>query len=261
MPCWPSSSPSLRARRVSSGVSTWPSGRSTRRGRRCMAATPAVGSGCFSSAGASRTAAATPDAAARRSSWRGNRPKWRARTPSPSTRPTCWGSSRSRRRALRGTSVRWPWHALRPTRWRAAGSGRSRATWDGPVTPRAMTTARSCSSSSHATNGCPTGGTGAHGSPGGRSRGACARVATSTRRSARSSCCSTSWTASARRTGTSSRSSGSALLALDRADEARPYLARAWSLLANDAGLRADEPERLARLRALGLGEDAQTEP
>ena len=54
---------------------------------------------------------------------------------------------------------------------------------------------------------------------------------------------------------------GECLLALDRADEARPYLARAWSLLANDAGLRADEPERLARLRALGLGEDAQTEP
>jgi tetratricopeptide (TPR) repeat protein len=42
------------------------------------------------------------------------------------------------------------------------------------------------------------------------------------------------------------------LLALGRSDEAQPFFARAYAELANDPYLRADEPERLERLRSLG---------
>lgn len=42
------------------------------------------------------------------------------------------------------------------------------------------------------------------------------------------------------------------LLALGRPAEARPHFARAHALLSADAGLAAQAPERLARLRALG---------
>jgi hypothetical protein len=38
---------------------------------------------------------------------------------------------------------------------------------------------------------------------------------------------------------------------LDRAVAAQPNFARAFDLLARDAGLQASEPERLARLRRL----------
>jgi len=48
------------------------------------------------------------------------------------------------------------------------------------------------------------------------------------------------------------------LLALGRADEARPFFARAHAELASDVHLAADEPERLERLQSLGLD---QTEP
>jgi tetratricopeptide (TPR) repeat protein len=41
------------------------------------------------------------------------------------------------------------------------------------------------------------------------------------------------------------------LLALGRADEGRPFFARAHEVLSADAGLRAGEPERLERLRSL----------
>jgi tetratricopeptide (TPR) repeat protein len=45
---------------------------------------------------------------------------------------------------------------------------------------------------------------------------------------------------------------GACLLALGRVDEARPFLGRAYAELSGDAGLQADEPERLERLRSLG---------
>lgn len=45
---------------------------------------------------------------------------------------------------------------------------------------------------------------------------------------------------------------GECLLALDREEEARPYFARAHAVLANDPWLKRDQPERLARLAALG---------
>ena len=41
---------------------------------------------------------------------------------------------------------------------------------------------------------------------------------------------------------------------MDRAADARPYLARAASLLGADAQLLDQEPDRIARLRRLGLG-------
>ncbi len=44
------------------------------------------------------------------------------------------------------------------------------------------------------------------------------------------------------------------LLALGRADEARPFFARAYAELCVDPRLRADEPERLKRLESLGHG-------
>jgi len=47
---------------------------------------------------------------------------------------------------------------------------------------------------------------------------------------------------------------GECLLAMDRAADARPYLARAASLLGADAQLLDQEPDRIARLRRLGLG-------
>jgi tetratricopeptide (TPR) repeat protein len=45
---------------------------------------------------------------------------------------------------------------------------------------------------------------------------------------------------------------GECLLALDRAEEARVYFARAHALLSAEAGLAEAEPERLARLTRLG---------
>jgi tetratricopeptide (TPR) repeat protein len=42
------------------------------------------------------------------------------------------------------------------------------------------------------------------------------------------------------------------LLALDRAQEAQPYFAKAYEILAQDTWLAEKEPERLARLRELG---------
>ena len=42
------------------------------------------------------------------------------------------------------------------------------------------------------------------------------------------------------------------LLTLGRADDARPFFARAYAELGEDPQLRADEPERLDRLRSLG---------
>jgi tetratricopeptide (TPR) repeat protein len=53
---------------------------------------------------------------------------------------------------------------------------------------------------------------------------------------------------------------GECLLALRRPDEARPFFARAFADLSSDAGLQADEPERLERLRSLG-GSRSQIEP
>lgn len=47
---------------------------------------------------------------------------------------------------------------------------------------------------------------------------------------------------------------GECLLALDRPAEARPYFALAFDVLAQDTWLQRHEPERLARLRALGYG-------
>ncbi len=47
---------------------------------------------------------------------------------------------------------------------------------------------------------------------------------------------------------------GECLLALGRAGEARPWFARAHAVLAQDTWLRAEEPERLARLQRLGQG-------
>jgi tetratricopeptide (TPR) repeat protein len=49
---------------------------------------------------------------------------------------------------------------------------------------------------------------------------------------------------------------GECLLALGRPDDARASFARAWSVLREDPHLRADEPERLARLERLALGGD-----
>ena len=54
---------------------------------------------------------------------------------------------------------------------------------------------------------------------------------------------------------------GECLLALGRPADARPRFARAWSALSHDPNLRADEPERLARLERLALGVEDQTEP
>jgi tetratricopeptide (TPR) repeat protein len=48
---------------------------------------------------------------------------------------------------------------------------------------------------------------------------------------------------------------GELLLALGRPDEARPHFARAHALLSRDAWLADNEPDRLARLAALGAGE------
>lgn len=45
---------------------------------------------------------------------------------------------------------------------------------------------------------------------------------------------------------------GECLLALDRAEEARPYFSQAYDLLVQDAWLPEQEPERIARLRELG---------
>ena len=43
------------------------------------------------------------------------------------------------------------------------------------------------------------------------------------------------------------------LLALDRADDARPFFRRAYAELGGVARLRAEEPERLERVRSLGV--------
>jgi len=45
---------------------------------------------------------------------------------------------------------------------------------------------------------------------------------------------------------------GECLLALNRAEEARPYLGKAHELLSQDSWLAEKEPERLARLKGLG---------
>ena len=45
---------------------------------------------------------------------------------------------------------------------------------------------------------------------------------------------------------------GENLLALGQAEAARPYFARAYTELAQDPWLAESEPERLARLQALG---------
>ncbi len=42
------------------------------------------------------------------------------------------------------------------------------------------------------------------------------------------------------------------LLVLGRGDDARAHFSRAYTELSGDAGLQANEPERLERLRALG---------
>ena len=47
---------------------------------------------------------------------------------------------------------------------------------------------------------------------------------------------------------------GECLLALGRADDARPFFARAAERLGADAWLAAHEPDRLDRLRRLGEG-------
>ena len=47
---------------------------------------------------------------------------------------------------------------------------------------------------------------------------------------------------------------GECLLALGREAEARPYLARAATLLGADAWLAEHEPDRIARLHRLGQG-------
>ena len=46
---------------------------------------------------------------------------------------------------------------------------------------------------------------------------------------------------------------GECLFALGRVDEAAPHFARAFELLKNDPWLRQDEPQRLERLKQLGL--------
>jgi tetratricopeptide (TPR) repeat protein len=45
---------------------------------------------------------------------------------------------------------------------------------------------------------------------------------------------------------------GECLLALNRAEDARPYFAKAYEILAGDVWLPEREPERLARLKELG---------
>ncbi len=50
---------------------------------------------------------------------------------------------------------------------------------------------------------------------------------------------------------------GECLLALGRADEARPHFQRAYTLLSQDIWLAANEPDRLARLHRFGSGKDA----
>lgn len=45
---------------------------------------------------------------------------------------------------------------------------------------------------------------------------------------------------------------GELLLAVDRADEARPHLLKAYEVLSGDDWLVANEPERLQRLKRLG---------
>jgi hypothetical protein len=45
---------------------------------------------------------------------------------------------------------------------------------------------------------------------------------------------------------------GECLLALNRAEEARPYFSKAYEILAGDAWLPEREPDRLARLKELG---------
>ena len=67
----------------------------------------------------------------------GASPESAARTLSPSTRPTCSGSSSRPTTAGRGTSVRWSSLGARRTRPRDAGSRRSPTTWPGHDTPRA----------------------------------------------------------------------------------------------------------------------------
>jgi tetratricopeptide (TPR) repeat protein len=52
---------------------------------------------------------------------------------------------------------------------------------------------------------------------------------------------------------------GECLLAMDRGEEARPYLARAGALLGADAWLAEHEPDRIARLQRLGEGHSAST--
>jgi len=47
---------------------------------------------------------------------------------------------------------------------------------------------------------------------------------------------------------------GECLLRLDRSQEARQYFSRAYQILLQDAWLPKQEPERLARLRELGVG-------
>jgi tetratricopeptide (TPR) repeat protein len=46
---------------------------------------------------------------------------------------------------------------------------------------------------------------------------------------------------------------GECLLLLGREQEARPYFARAWSLLSENIWLSESEPQRLERLHALGM--------
>jgi len=48
---------------------------------------------------------------------------------------------------------------------------------------------------------------------------------------------------------------GELLLALGRPDEARPHFAAAYAMLSQDEWLAADEPDRLARLAALGAAD------
>jgi len=45
---------------------------------------------------------------------------------------------------------------------------------------------------------------------------------------------------------------GECLFLLGRAEESKPYFARAWELLQQDIWIKRDEPERLARLKSLG---------
>jgi hypothetical protein len=47
---------------------------------------------------------------------------------------------------------------------------------------------------------------------------------------------------------------GECLLALNREVEARPYFSKAYEILASDAWLAEQEPDRLARIKELGEG-------